>query len=431
MASVRPMTITEKILARAAGRDEVSPGENLPFRPDYMIAYDFPGYTDVMFRQMKDDFGMESLDEPDRYVLFIDHMLTRGTPDEEKMHDVTRSWASRTGAHLHQGRGIGHQVAAELGYALPGNFLIHFDGHISSLGAFGALGWGVRKDLLEAWITGQIYLDVPATARFDLVGELNEFVDSRDLIHWIIKVNGADGCVNQVMEYGGPGAEALSIGRRQGLCGMAMFAGGVSAIFNPDATSIAFAKSVAKRPFEPVWSDPGAVYASRTQIDLSSLEPQVVMPGSARSSNTRPVGEVAGTRLQHAYIGSCASGRIEDIRAAAEILRGKRVAEGVHLNVVPTSEQIRRQAESEGLLKILEDAGAYIGASSCDFCFGYADPLQPGENCISTGVLNISGRMGSTQANIYMGSAYTVAASALVGEIVDPREIGELANVRS
>jgi 3-isopropylmalate/(R)-2-methylmalate dehydratase large subunit len=422
------MTITEKILARAANVEHVKPGQNLPFRPDFMIAYDFPGYTDVMFRQMRDDFGIQRLDDPDRYVIFIDHMLTKGIPAEAAMHDVTRQWAAKMGAHLHEGYGIGHQVAAELGYALPGKFLIHFDGHISGLGAFGALGWGVRKDLLEAWVTGQIHLDVPATARFDLMGEFAEFVDNRDLIHRIIRVNGADGCVNQVMEYGGPGAETMSIGRRQGLCGMAMFAGGVSAIFNPDPLSLAYVSEVAHSPFEPLSSDPDATYASRVEINLDDLVPQVVLPGSARSQNTFDAAEIGEQPITQAFIGSCASGRIEDIRAAAALMRGRRVAPGVQLNVVPTSEAIRVQAQAEGLLSVLEDAGAVIGKSSCDFCFGYANPLQPGENCISTGVLNISGRMGSTDANIYMGSAYTVAASAIAGRIIDPREIAEAAH---
>jgi 3-isopropylmalate/(R)-2-methylmalate dehydratase large subunit len=147
------------------------------------------------------------------------------------------------------------------------------------------------------------------------------------------------------------------------------------------------------------------------------------MPGSAKSTNTRPIEDLIGTKLQHAYIGSCASGRIEEIRAAAEILKGKKVAPGVRFNVVPTSQQIYAQAESEGLLDILAEAGARVAGASCDFCVGYASPLEPGDACISTGVLNISGRMGSTEAQIYMGSAYTVAASALAGQIVDPREV--------
>jgi 3-isopropylmalate/(R)-2-methylmalate dehydratase large subunit len=225
------------------------------------------------------------------------------------------------------------------------------------------------------------------------------------------------------MEYVGPGAEAMSIDRRQGLCAMAMFTGAVSAIFNPDETSLAYVERVARKPFEPVYSDPDAEYAARHTIDLDDLSPQVVLPGSAKSANTKRVEDVAGVEVKHAYIGSCASGRIEEIRAAAEILRGKKVAPGVNFNVVPTSERIYAQAKAEGLLDILAEAGARIASASCDFCIGYASPLQPGDKCISTGVLNISGRMGSTEAEIFMGSAYTVAASALTGRITDPREV--------
>lgn len=416
-------TIAEKILARAGGLEKVTAGQNASFRPDYMIAYDYPGYTDVMFRQMRDDFAITKVKEPERYVLFIDHMTTRNDAAEEAQHAVTREWGQANGVAVHEGMGIGHQVAAELGYALPGKFLVHFDGHISGLGAFGALGWGVRKDLLEAWVSGGVYLDVPASTRFYLEGEFANGVDNRDLIHYIIATYGADACVHQVMEYAGPGAEAMSIGRRQGLCGMAMFTGAVSAIFNPDEKTLAYARQVARTEFEPVYSDADAVYAAKHQVDLSALAPQVVLPGSAKSANTRPIGELAGTKLQHAYIGSCASGRIEDIRAAAEVMRGKQVAPGVLFNVVPTSQRIYEQAREEGLLDVLSEAGARVARASCDFCVGYASPLKPGDKCISTGVLNISGRMGSTEAEIYMASAYTVAASALAGEILDPREV--------
>jgi 3-isopropylmalate/(R)-2-methylmalate dehydratase large subunit len=416
-------TITQKILARVGDREHVTPGENYPVRPDYMIAYDFPGYTDRFFRQMKEDFGVTKVSDPDRYVLFIDHMLTNKNEREAEVHQVTRDWAMENGVHFHEGEGIGHQVAAELGYAMPGHFLIHFDGHISSLGAFGALGMGVRRDLLEGWVTGGIHLDVPASTRFHLTGSFAPGVESRDLIHRIISDIGADGVAFQVMEYTGPGAESMALGQRQALCGMAMFAGGVSAIFNPDEMSLEYSRKVAQHDFEPLYSDPDAEYAARYDIDLDGLSPQIVMPGSARAANTRDVTEVGGQKIQRAFIGSCASGRIEDIRAAAGVLKGERVAPGVELNVVPTSRRIYEQAESEGLLQTLRDAGAHVVESTCDFCFGYAKPLEAGEACVSTGVLNISGRMGSPDADIYMGSATTVAASALTGRLTDPREV--------
>lgn len=410
-------TITEKILGPAAGQANVYAGENHAVRPDRMIAYDFPGYTDVMFRQMREDFGITELDDPSRYVIFIDHMLTKNDERESKVHQVTRDWCEFYGIELHEAQGIGHQLTAELGLAIPGDFLVHFDGHISGVGAFNALGWGIRKDLIEAWVSGQVYVDIPATTRFDLIGEFPEGVDSRDLVHTIIELVGADGCAHQVMEFGGPGARSMAIDHRQGLCGMAMFTGAVSAIFEPDDLSMAYARDVARHDFDPVYPDADALYAARHTIDLATLVPRVVRPGSARVANTSTVTEMTGTPIARAFIGSCASGRIEDLRAAALVLDGQKVASTVELNVVPTSKKVFEQAESEGILDVLRTAGANIAVSSCDFCFGYQQPLQPDENCISTGVLNITGRMGSPDANIYMGSPYTVAASAITGAI--------------
>jgi 3-isopropylmalate/(R)-2-methylmalate dehydratase large subunit len=200
------LTMVEKILGRTCDADVVHAGENHAVRPARMIAYDFPGYTDVMFRQMREDFGITELVDPSRYVVFIDHMLTKKNAKEQEVHQVTRDWCEFYGIELHEGRGIGHQLTAELGLATPGDFLVHFDGHISGIGAFGALGWGIRRDLIEAWVTGQLYVDIPATTRFDLVGEFGAGVDSRDLVHTIIDLVGADGCAHQVMEFGGPGA---------------------------------------------------------------------------------------------------------------------------------------------------------------------------------------------------------------------------------
>ncbi|WAC53510.1 3-isopropylmalate dehydratase large subunit [Gordonia sp. SL306] len=410
-------TMTEKILGRTTDQKSARAGDNCAVRPARMLAYDFPGYTDVMFRQMRDDFGITELADPDRYIVFIDHMLTKNNDKEAEVHQVTRDWCEFYGIELHEGRGIGHQLTAELGLAIPGDFLVHFDGHISGVGAFGALGWGIRRDLIEAWVTGQLFVDIPATTRFDLIGEFPPGVDSRDLVHSIIEMVGADGCAHQVMEFGGPGARSMKVDHRQGLCGMAMFTGAVSAIFEPDETSLAYAKSVARRDFDPVYPDSDASYAARHTIDLATLTPRVVEPGSARVANTKTAKELAGTPITKAFIGSCASGRIEDLRAAAMVLDGQTVAPGVELNVVPTSQRVYEQAEKEGILDVLRASGANIAVSSCDFCFGYQKPLQPGENCISTGVLNISGRMGSSDANIYMGSPFTVAASALRGSI--------------
>lgn len=415
-------TIAQKILARCAGLNGVEVGQTVICQPDHMLAYEFPGYTDLMFRQMRDDFGVTRFADPERYVIFIDHLVSQGTEKEVKAHAETRSWVKASGAQLYEGRGIGHQVAVEIGLALPGRFLVHFDGHVSGLGALGALGWGVRKDLLEAWLTGSIELEVPASTRFELRGALPAGVDGRDLIHHIIAEVGADGCQGQVMELYSDPEHPMLLEHRQSLCGMAMFVGAVSAVFNPDQLVLAYASRLATTPYKPVHADADASYAKNIVVDLAVVSPRVVLPGSARSANTVTVDEVAGTTVNRAYIGSCASGRLEDLRVAARILRGRKVSKDVTLIVTPTSEEISRHAREEGLLGELEAAGAKVSKSMCDYCFGYADPLQAGDRCISTAVLNIPGRMGSTDAQVYMGSAATVAASALAGRIADPRE---------
>jgi 3-isopropylmalate/(R)-2-methylmalate dehydratase large subunit len=278
---------------------------------------------------------------------------------------------------------------------------------------------GIRRDLLPAWVTGEVWLDVPASQRFTLTGALQPGVLSRDLLHHIIGEIDADGCVDQVMEFTGPAARSVSLDGRAALCGLAMFTGAVTAVFNPDALSLDFARRRARRAFTPVESDPDAEYAVDHECDLAAIEPQVVEPPSPR--NSRPIAAMEGTPVTQGYIGSCASGRLEDIRAAAEVLEGRQVARGFKLYVVPTSNQIMAQAAAEGLLEIVLEAGGYVAGPSCDFCFGHAGALAPRDVCISTGTLNIPGRMGSFDARIYLGSAYTVAASAIEGRIADPR----------
>lgn len=412
---MRAETITEKILGRTIGHAVVA-GESVKARPDFMIAYDFPGYTDKMFGQMHDDFGITHLEDPERYIVFMDHMLTQQSAKEREIHQVTQDWCDFYGIRAYEAQGIGHQLTVEYGFAQPGRFLIHFDGHISGIGAVNALGWGVRRDLIEGWVSGAVTVTVPETVRINLQGELGDHIDSRDLLHTIIRDQGADGCAHRVIEFGGPGAASLSIDQRQALCGMAMFTGAVSAVFEPDQVVTDYLG----HSDDLVYPDRDASYAKVVEMDLGEVVPQVVSPGSAKATNTLPELELRGTRIDRAFIGSCVSGRVDDFRIAAKLLRGRKVAEGVELNVVPSSRTIYRQAEELGYVTVLKEAGAQIAESSCDFCFGYQKPLVKGEKSISTGVLNISGRMGDPEAEIYMGSAATVAESAVRGHITSP-----------
>ena len=413
-------TIAEKILARVSGKDRVKAGDEVMAKPDYVIAYDFPGYTDVYFRQMKEEFGIDRVAEPERYAMFIDHMVPAATPKEEELHIITRNWCAENNVPLFERKGIGHQVAAEVGYAVPGAFVVHFDGHISQLGTFGTLAMGVRRSLLEALVRERISIKVPKTVRVNLTGTLGKGVMARDVFHHLVRVMGPASCRFQVLEIGGPALSQISTEGLQTITGLAMFTGAITAIVNPDEERLAYALPRARKTLEPVYSDPDAEYSAVYEIDLDQLEPLVVVPPTP--ANSRNLTDYVGLELNAGYLGSCASGRIEDLRIAAKILEGRQVAPGFQLNVVPTSQEIMAAAGREGLLSILTEAGAFVSAPTCDYCYGRIGTMTAKQRAVSTGTLNVRGRMGSPDSEIYLCSAATVAASAIEGKIADPRK---------
>lgn len=394
-------TIAQKILARCAGRDAVSPGEEIEARPDSVLAYELRGYTDVYFRDMP-AYGVPRVREPKRFAIFIDHRVPSKTPEDEALHGQTRAWCKEQGVALFDRAGIGHQVAAEAGYAKPGAFVVHFDGHISQLGAFGTLAMGLRSDVFEAFVRDTVSMRVPETTLVRLRGALGHGVMARDLFHHIIGRFGPRFCAFQVLQYGGPAAAQISVEGMQTLTGLAMFTGAVSAIH--DATGL---------------GDADASFASVLDVDLAEVEPIVVAPPSP--ANTRRLADFAGLKLDAGYLGSCASGRMEDLRAAARVLRGRRVADGFSLHVVPTSQAIMAQAAAEGLIQTFVEAGAFVSSPSCDYCSGNIATISAGQRAVSTGTLNVPGRMGHVDGEIFLCSAATLAASAVEGRIADPR----------
>ena len=412
-------TITEKILARAAGLPSVKAGDEIMAKPDFVLAYDFPGYTDVIFKQLKNDFGISKMAEPERFGIFIDHMVPAISPAEEELHKGTREWTTINDVKLYERKGIGHQVSSEVGYATPGAFAVHFDGHVSQLGTFGTLAMGLRRNVLEAFAMEKVSLRVPQTTRVDLVGRLQPGVMARDVFHHLVRVLGSSSCRFQVLEIGGPAAADMSNDALQTITGLAMFTGAVTAIVNPDAKRLAYALPRARKKLEPVYSDEDAVYAARHTIELSTLEPIIVIPPSP--ANTRDLKDYLGLSVQTGYLGSCASGRIEDMRAAASVLRGRKIAGGFQLHVVPTSQEIMVAAAKEGLIEVFAEAGAFVSSPSCDYCFGRIATMAPGQRAVSTGTLNVRGRMGSPDSEIYLCNAAVIAASAIEGKITDPR----------
>jgi 3-isopropylmalate/(R)-2-methylmalate dehydratase large subunit len=414
------LTITEKIIARAAGLPVVNAGEEVMVKPDFVLAYDFPGYTNVYFKQMKQDLGVAKVAEPERFGIFIDHMVPAVSTEEEELHIETRQWTKDNSVQLYERKGIGHQVAAEIGYAVPGAFVVHFDPHISQLGTFGTLALGIHRNMLEAFSRDRISVRVPHTVRMDFKGALQPGVMARDVFHHIVRQVGAGGCRFKVMELAGPGLDTISIEGLQTITGLAMFTGAISAIVNPNAERLAYALPRAKKRIDPLSSDADARYAAVHEIDLSDIEPIVVVPPSP--ANTRDLKDFVGLPVHAGYLGSCASGRLEDLRAAASVLRGRRVADGFALNIVPTSQQIMLEASHEGILSTLVEAGAFISSSSCDYCYGRIGTITAGQRAVSTGTLNVPGRMGSPDAEIYLCNAAAVAASAVEGRIADPRK---------
>lgn len=412
-------TITEKILARAAGLPAVRAGQDIKAKPDFVLAYDFPGYTDVYFKTMKEDFGIERVAEPERFGIFIDHMVPTATAKEEELHINTRNWCAENDVPLYERHGIGHQVAAEVGYATPGAFVVHFDGHVSQLGTFGTLAIGLRRNVMEAFVSDTVSIRVPDTVRVNLRGSLRPGVMARDVFHHLVRRLGPSSCRFQVLELGGPSVAAMSTEGLQTITGLAMFTGALTAIVNPDPVRLDYALPRARKKLEPVSSDPDARYSAVHDIDLSDLEPIVVVPPTP--ADTRDLTEFLGLEINAGYLGSCASGRLEDLRAAAKVLEGRRVKTGMSLHIVPTSQELMAAAAREGLVSTLVEAGAFVSSPSCDYCFGRIATMTAGQRAVSTGTLNVRGRMGSPDSEIYLCNAAVVAASAIEGRIADPR----------
>jgi 3-isopropylmalate/(R)-2-methylmalate dehydratase large subunit len=411
--------MTEKILARASGRDSVRPGDAVEAKPDVVISYDFPGYTDVFFREAREEFGVDRVAEPERYVLFIDHMVPAANPKEEELHRITRAWGQAQGVPVHERKGIGHQVSAELGYATPGAFIVHFDGHVSQLGAFGAYAFGARKGVLEAYVSETVALTVPPTVRIEITGTLRPGVMARDVFHHLVRVMGPSSCAFKAVELCGPVIDAMSIEGRQTVCGQAMFLGANTMLIAPDARTLEWARGRSRLTLEPVYPDPDAVYERTVTVDVSSLEPIVVVPPSP--ANTQDLSAHLGLPVDTGYLGSCASGRLEDLRAAAAVLKGRHVSPGFQLHVVPTSQAIMAQAAREGLIETLVEAGAFVSSPTCDYCYGRIATMADGQRAVSTGTLNTPGRMGSVDSEIYLCNAAVLAASAIEGRLADPR----------
>lgn len=411
------MTLAQKALARAAGKDNIIPGEVLTVRPDLAIRYDFPHSSDYEIRLLQ-QIGIERVKHPDQIVCFIDHCIPPKLPEEADLHKFTREWTKAQGIRLFEG-GIGHQLTVELGLARPGMLIVHPDAHVAVLGAFGAIGIGLMRDIISVFALGEIWLEVPDSILINLKGALQDGVMSRDVVLALTAQLGPGGALHKVIEYSGPGLSGISIDGRMTLCGLVTFMGAVSGVARPDEAILEYLSQHTGDNIQLVTSDEDASYYATLDFSLSQVQPMVAAPHSP--DKAVPLSQVVDIPVNQGYIGSCVSGRLEDLRIAARILDGKRITQGFRLNVVPSSNEIFLAALRDGTIEKLVKAGSFVSSPTCDYCWGRTQNLAEGDVAVSTGTLNIRGRMGNVNASIYLGSAATVAATALNGRLTDPR----------
>jgi len=418
------MNITEKILAKASGKKTVQPGEIVDAKVDMVMVHDLTGPLAVeAFKKI----GVQEVWDSQKVVVILDHQVPAESVKAAELHRTMRQFAKEQKLSIYDvGRGgICHQVMPEKGHVVPGTVIVGADSHTCTYGAFGAFATGIGStEAAAVMATGKIWLKIPRAVRFAISGEFQKLVTPKDLILSIIGRVGVDGVTYESAEFTGPTIKSMSIAGRMTLCNMAVEMGAKNGIVEPDETTRKFLEGRIKTMpnFEALKSDNDAAYDRTVDVDVSKMEPQVACPSSV--DNVKPVSEVSNVPVEQAFIGSCTNGRIEDLRLAAQILKGRRVREGVRALVIPASQEVYKQALNEGLMEIFTDAGAIVCGSACGPCLGgHIGLLANDETCVSTSNRNFIGRMGSTQANVYLASPATVAASAVTGKVTDPRKL--------
>jgi len=428
---VAALTFAEKALARAASLDEAHSGDILEVRPDRILSHD---NTAAIARIFYDQLGAQRLSDPEPLCIVLDHASPPPTPKHAQNHAEARAFVQAQGIrHFFEvGRGICHQVLSEEALVLPGDVILGADSHTTHYGWLGAFGAGVgRSEVAVLWATGQLWLRVPESLRIHLHGRLPPGVTAKDLCLTIGKELGADGGLYYSMEFAGPGVKSLSLESRMVIPNSMAEIGVKNAYLPPDEKVFDFLAQKANISRELIeaqalYPDEGAVYAAEYDLYLDRLEPLVACPHSV--DNVQPLSAVAGRRVDMAFIGTCTNGRLEDLVAAAEVLRGRHVHPETRLLVIPASSQVYREALRTGILETLFEAGATIGVPGCGPCMGnHLGIPAAGETVISTANRNFKGRMGQPDAGIYLASPAVVAASAVLGRIASPIELDGVA----
>src|SRR5262245_6863888 len=416
------MTITEKILAAHSGRDSVVPGEIVNAKIDLIVAHDVTTPPAV---QMLKKLGINKVFDPTKILVTPDHFVPNKDIKSAELAKQLREWREEQGIERYYeigNPGTCHAIAPEQGHVLPGMTVVCGDSHTTTMGALGTFASGIGStDLAAALATGELWFKVPESMLFELNGPLPQGVYSKDIILYIISKIGVDGARYRAMEYRGSTLKHLTMEARFTITNMAIEAGGKSGIIPVDEISEAYVKERTSEPYTCYYSDDTADYSEKYTIDVGSLEPIVALP--SLPSNGRFVGEVERVKMDQVYIGSCTNGRIEDLRIAAQIIKGHKVAAGTRTIVVPATTEIWKTAMRGGLLEIFADAGCVVSTATCGACLGgFMGVLGSEETCLSTTNRNFVGRMGDPRSKVYLASPATAAATAITGTITDPRE---------
>ena len=417
------MTITEKILAAHAGLEEVYPGMLINAKVDIALGNDIT--APIAIEEFRKANGKKVFDQ-DRVVLVSDHFTPNKDIDSAQQCKMVRQFAlAQELTHYYEGGEVGveHALLPEKGIVLPGDLVIGADSHTCTYGALGAFSTGVGStDLAAAMLTGEVWFKVPESIKFILSGKLNPWVSGKDLILYIIGKIGVDGALYKAMEMTGETIGFLDMADRMAMANMAIEAGAKNGIFACDDTTRAYVTPRAKRPWTEYYSDSDAVYSETMEIDCSKIEPQVAFPHLP--SNTRGISQVGDVRIDQAVIGSCTNGRIEDLRIAAQVLKGKQAAPHVRLLIIPATPEIYRMAMNEGLMDIFMDARAIISPPTCGPCLGgHMGILAQEERAIATTNRNFVGRMGHPESEVYLSNPAVAAASAIMGRIAGPADL--------
>ncbi len=413
------MTMAEKVLARTSGQDAVKPGQNVTAKIDRMMTHE--GF--VMCAMTLQGMKISKLADPDRVVVLFDHYFPAPEPKFAEYHAFGRKAVETFGIKNYLGYpGVCHQVMCEQGFVLPGQLILGTDSHSSTYGALGAAGAGIgTTEMTYALATGELWMQVPGTIQINLLGTPPAGLSAKDMILYIAGKYGTDFAQYKSIEFVGPLAAEMSISSRMTTSNMGIEVGAKFAFFEADEKTLTFLKPVAKGPAAAFKSDDDAVFEEELTVDISNLEPQVACPHNP--GNAKAIGDVGDVPLDQVYLGSCTNGRIDDMAIAANILKGKKVSDKTRLLVNPASREVLMEMTRSGILETLMEAGAHMITPGCGACLGgHLGLIGKGETCLASTNRNFSGRMGSGESSVYLGSPATVAASAITGKITDPRE---------